>query len=263
MKDIHSISIIGSGCVGSFLAQELFHHGFSIKQIIARNEERAKDLAEKVDSEAVFGDMSNFDDSSDLYIMALKDEVILELRNHFLVKDKILVHTSGSVPMNVFHKASSNYGVFYPLQTIIKDYHLRISDIPFFITANNEDVENILFHFAKKLSPHVQVISDDLRTKLHLAAVFASNFTNYQLKLAKDIMDANSLDFSVLKPLVDEVINRAFRVGPVKSQTGPAKRGDCAITDKHLEMLNHPDQKELYALISKMIREDFKKSNKK
>ena len=266
MKPIETISIIGAGCVGTFLAQKLYNKGYVINQIISKQKEYASALASKVNAEAIQEDFKGFNNGSDLYIVAVKDDVIMEIRKKFPSMDKIIVHTSGSVPMEVFKKSSPNYGVLYPLQTIIKERDLDISVIPFFITASNRTTVDILKQFAATFSNSVYEITDEKRSILHLAAVFASNFVNFQLKIAKDILESEQLPYHVLKPLVEETLSKAFEIDPEKAQTGPAKRGDCNIVDKHKSMLQNPDQLALYTLLSDMIKKEYldkKRSNKK
>jgi predicted short-subunit dehydrogenase-like oxidoreductase (DUF2520 family) len=258
MNTIKTITIIGAGCVGTFLAKELFKRGYKINEIVSRREETAKTLALEVGAKAVSEEYEMVGRESDIYIVCVKDEVIMEVRKKLHVRDKIVVHTSGSMPIDVFKKSTSNYGVLYPLQTIIRERNYKLEEIPFFITANNKATLALINQFASSFSKQVIEISDEKRAKLHLAAVFASNFVNYLLKISKEILDNENLDFELLKPLVDESIAKAFDVGPVKSQTGPAKRGECNTIDKHISLLKKDEYKKIYSLLSDMIHADFK-----
>jgi predicted short-subunit dehydrogenase-like oxidoreductase (DUF2520 family) len=264
MKPIKTISIIGAGCVGTFLAKKLHAQGFVIEQIMSKQKEHGPALAAQVNAELIEEDFNLLKHNSDLYIVAVKDDVLMEIRRKFPKIDQIIVHTSGSVPMDVFKKSSSHYGVLYPLQTIIKERDLDISIIPFFITASNSETTNALKTFASSFTNYVEEITDEKRSILHLAAVFASNFVNYQLKIAKDILEKENLPYEVLKPLVEETVSKAFDIDPVLAQTGPAKRGDCNIVDKHKALIQNPDQLAIYTLMSDSIKKEYKnKSHKK
>ncbi len=258
MKGIKKITIIGAGCIGSYFAREFFKKGFVINEIIARAKYSAIHLAHEVNANPLYENFENFRKDSDLYILAVKDEAIFELRKTFKVWNKIIVHTSGSVPSTVFNKVSENYGVLYPLQSIIKYSHIDISTIPFFITASNDKTRDLLHQFISNFSPHVHFINDEKRKYLHLAAVFASNFTNYLLYVSQSILESKGMTLSVMKPLVQETIRRAFEIGPEDSQTGPARRGDCQITDMHKNLLHDTPWEELYSIITDLIREKYK-----
>ncbi len=106
----------------------------------------------------------------------------------------------------------------------------------------------------KTLSENVISINSYERKALHVAAVFASNFTNHMLLVAQDIMKENSLSYDYLKPLIAEMINKSLSIGPENAQTGPARRGDLQILDKHVEFLqDNLPAAELYKIISQHI----------
>lgn len=87
-----------------------------------------------------------------------------------------------------------------------------------------------------------------------MAAVFASNFSNHMLTLSKGILEQNNLTFDLLKPLISETINKSLAIGPEDAQTGPAKRGDLEILDRHMEFLTEDETlSEIYKLISQSI----------
>jgi predicted short-subunit dehydrogenase-like oxidoreductase (DUF2520 family) len=107
---------------------------------------------------------------------------------------------------------------------------------------------------AKSISKEVRKIGSEERKALHVAAVFASNFSNHMLTLAKEIMQQNSLDYDWLKPLIMETINKSMYMGPEEAQTGPAKRADLNVLDIHLEFLKEQQAiAEIYKVISQHI----------
>jgi predicted short-subunit dehydrogenase-like oxidoreductase (DUF2520 family) len=106
----------------------------------------------------------------------------------------------------------------------------------------------------KSISDHVRKIASEERKALHVAAVFASNFTNHMLAISKDIMQQNGLDYDWLKPLILETIQKSLSLDPESAQTGPAKRGDLEILDKHLEFLKDDEAvAEIYKIVSQHI----------
>jgi len=258
VNSIHKITIIGSGCVANAFAEVIYSKGYEIKEIVGRREMAVNTLAEKVHAKANLNDFSSMNKESDLYILAIKDDAIPLVCEELRLDKGILVHTSGSMEIQVLSKSSSQYGVLYPLQTFARERHLDFSKIPLFVLANNAEPEQMLFAFASMLSGKVAKMTDDTRTTIHLSAVFANNFTNFLLTQSKSIMDERQLDFQILKPLVEETVEKAFDIGPEFSQTGPAKRNDRNIIKKHLSMLNR-DKKKLYSLISEMIRKGYNK----
>jgi predicted short-subunit dehydrogenase-like oxidoreductase (DUF2520 family) len=107
---------------------------------------------------------------------------------------------------------------------------------------------------ASSLTEKVYEFDSSKREKIHLAAVFASNFTNYLLTISKDILVTEKIDYKILEPLVEESIQKAFSIGPQEGQTGPAVRGDFEIWQRHLHLLG-PDEnvKKIYDHLSNQI----------
>ena len=247
-----NISIIGTGRVATHLAKALFAQGHRIVQVAGRDIARSKQLADVVDASATLLSERNFL-TCDLFIMSISDDA-LALSNDFGLPSNIpIVHTSGSVGMEILSFQSS-HGVFYPLQTFSHDRVVDFQSIPIFIEANNDKLSLMLYSLASSISTKVNQANSAERKQLHLAAVFACNFSNQLFAIAKDILDEKSLSYDWVKPLILETAQKAVAHNPDEVQTGPAVRNDQRIIQAHLQMLNqHPDQKELYELITKMI----------
>jgi hypothetical protein len=80
------------------------------------------------------------------------------------------------------------------------------------------------------------------------------------LTLSKEVMDENGLNFDWLKPLIAETINKSLTIDPENAQTGPAKRSDLDVLDKHFEFLSSDEGKaEIYKIISQHIIDRYSK----
>lgn len=192
----------------------------------------------------------------DIYIIAVSDDAIASVSRKIRKTKSLVVHTSGSVPMNTLPK-DVRKGVFYPLQTFSKGAKLDFSKIPICIEAENKDDLELLRKLAHCLSDVVHVIPSEKRSYLHLSAVFANNFTNYMYRLAEETCMKQDLPFSMLLPLIRETANKMERLSPVEAQTGPAKRGDLATMEKHFELMNTKEHKEVYSLLSQSIQQTY------
>lgn len=255
---IKSVSIIGAGNVATHLANALYNKGININQVYSKTLANAKELANKVRA-GYTTDLNGLKPNSDLYIIAVLDDVIEQIADKLEIENKILVHTSGSVDVEVLKKASKNYGSFYPLQTFTKNTEVNFENIPMCIEGSNKKTENELTALALLLSSNVNKISSEQRKKLHLAAVFACNFSNYMQVIAQDLCEENNVSFDLLKPLIKETFEKGLNINPIENQTGPARRGDKKTMDKHLKLLETNDNiKEIYTLISNQIIKKFK-----
>ncbi|PKP31399.1 MAG: DUF2520 domain-containing protein [Bacteroidetes bacterium HGW-Bacteroidetes-17] len=257
--EIHQIVILGSGNVATRLSIALQLAGLEIMQIFGRNVRDAKILAERLGVKHT-DDLKAVIPSADLYLLCLSDDALTDVIGSFPFKNKLLVHTSGTISMDVFQNIQNNYGIFYPLQTLSKNKEIKFEGIPICIEANSKTNEAKLVRLAEKISNNIHLINSDQRKILHVAAVFASNFTNYFYSVSKEILESNQLSFDLLKPLIIETVEKALSQNPDETQTGPARRGDKKIISAHLEYLNSQSEfKEMYELISKHITHKYSK----
>ena len=112
----------------------------------------------------------------------------------------------------------------------------------------------MLDEIAGRMSSSVYRMTDEQKSVLHVAAVFANNFSNHMLTLAASICNEHQLPFEILKPLILETFSKAILSGPRESQTGPAVRGDQKTIEKHLKLLaEHPDLGIIYKTLTKSI----------
>jgi predicted short-subunit dehydrogenase-like oxidoreductase (DUF2520 family) len=251
-----NVSLIGSGNLAWHLAPALDNTDFPVQEVYSRNPAHAALLVERLYQAYVKASLDFSTSNSNIFIIATSDEAIEEVVQEIILpEDAILLHTSGSQPLTILgYAATQNLGVFYPLQTFSKDKKVEFKDVPIFIESANPTTDKVLRAMGHALTENVIAINSYERKALHVSAVFASNFTNHMLLVAQDIMKENSLSYDYLKPLIAEMINKSLSIGPENAQTGPARRGDLEILDKHLEFLQeNPPAAELYKLISQHI----------
>jgi predicted short-subunit dehydrogenase-like oxidoreductase (DUF2520 family) len=250
------VSFIGAGNVAWHLAPALDNTDFAVREVYSRNPAHAAALVDKLYEAEAKHSLDFSDSPSSIFIIAVPDDAIQSVVQEIILPDEaILVHTSGSQPLSALgYAAIPGIGVFYPLQTFSKSKKVDFTDVPIFVESENPAAEKVLLAMAKAISKNVHQISSQERKAMHVAAVFASNFTNHMLLIAQQIMKENNLNFDWLKPLIAEMINKSISIGPEQAQTGPARRGDFEILDRHMEFLQHDEQRaEIYKVISQHI----------
>lgn len=253
MSSIKKMVLIGTGNVAWHLGHALKKAGVDILQVYDRQPEKAKGFAAEL-STTPLSNLSNIIEDADLYLLCVSDAAIAEVGAQLHYVRGIVAHTSGSISLNAL-KGNENMGVFYPLQTFTKGLPVDLNQVPFLCEGNGTQTESALMALALELSTKVYAISSAQREKLHIAAVFANNFTNHLLAKAHQICEENHIPFSVLHPLILETARKATEANPENSQTGPAKRGDTVTIEKHLSQLADPNLRELYTILTKSIQE--------
>lgn len=247
-----NITIIGAGNVATHLALALKEAGHAINQVYSRTLKSASILAEKINALPI-NKVELLNNDADLYIFSISDNALPELVKQIDLKNMNVVHTAGSIPIDVF-KGAENYGVFYPLQTFSKKRKLDFREIPLCIEANNEKFNEKLTLLAKDLSDSVWQINSEQRKQLHLSAVFACNFVNHLYSISKELIKDKQVGFDILKPLIKETALKVMELEPKHAQTGPAVRNDTESLQKHIDLLSsYPEIQEIYKLLSKDI----------
>lgn len=255
------IALIGAGNVAHHLAPALLKAGVNLCQIYSRSIESAGELGRKTGISYTADIFAIYPDC-DIYIFCVSDDALLPLYKSIRIhKDAIVLHTSGSLPMEIFKPWAGQYGVLYPLQTFTKKRDLDFREIPLCIEASSAEVLEQIKALASLLSGRIEEISSEKRKSLHLAAVFANNFVNHLYGVAGQILEQEGLDFSLLRPLIFETAHKVMLMTPGNAQTGPARRGDEGILGMHKAYLKK-DRKllQLYSLLSDSIRENMAKT---
>lgn len=251
------IVLLGAGNVATHIGIELRKNGAEILQVYSRSQESAQKLSELL-GVSYCCNIVELRNDADVYLYALKDDILETIIAQINIPDAVHVHTAGSISVDVFKKNAKNYGVLYPLQTFSKDKTVDFSKIPLFIEANNDFSNKIITNVAKLLSPKVNYIDSEKRKLLHLSAVFACNFSNFMYVTADKILSETGFDYRILLPLINETTDKLNYLSPKQAQTGPAARKDKKTIKKHIDLLqSDADAKKLYQFISKMIERNI------
>lgn len=194
-------------------------------------------------------DLSGLPADADLYIIAVSDAAVAEVASNMPEVDGIVVHTTGSVGMEVLKDVKcAGYGVMYPFQTISKMRPLPPTSIPLLIEGSTPAIAGKISEMASEYGfTHIEAADSEKRRKVHLCGTFACNFTNAMIGVSQKIMSDCGIDPAIINPLVAETVEKLKTIPAKDAQTGPAIRKDIATLDKHLSLLHELDmEKECY-----------------
>lgn len=252
MKKI-SVAILGSGNVAAFLCGNLLKYDVNIESVISRNTVKGRALAQEADAE-FRESFSPLENRETIIISAVKDSAAEEVWSKCAFGKNTVLHTAGALPLETLGRYAENCGVLYPLQSITSTKIPDSREVPFLIEANSKENLRRVNELASLLSPHVQECSSEKREKLHLAAVFANNFSNLCFRMAWELAEKEGIDPRMLLPLIAESCNKLKTLTPAEAQTGPAVRWDENVMQKHLHLLQDmPETAEFYRLASREI----------
>jgi predicted short-subunit dehydrogenase-like oxidoreductase (DUF2520 family) len=246
------VILIGSGNVATVLGRIISKAGNEIIQIISRNKLSASLLADELKASSET-EIEKINLNADLYIIAVKDDAVHQVAHSLKLKDKLVVHTAGSVSKKILQTTGSTFGVIWPMAMIRKTM-VTLSNATIVIDGNTNEVISELKSFASSLSTTVMYADDDTRMKMHMIASVTSNFTNHLYHLAADYCAKENIDFSNFYSIIEETAKRIQTIHPQQAQAGPAFRGDFLTIEKHFKLLeNYPEIEKIYSCLSESI----------
>ena len=222
------IVILGQGNVGTNL-----QHAFELKGI------RSELIGSRVDASGRWQTADGVLPEADVYIYAVTDQALAEVAARVDKPKALHLHTSGTVPVEVFGPDKQPHaGVLYFFQSFSKEAPVDDwSGIPCFIEGRNIDDVAAIYSLAQCLTSRIYEANQHDRERLHIAGVFANNYTNLMYRIAAEVLGDTQIPFEALLPLIDLTAAKVHQLRPKDAQTGPAQRGDEAVMKHHAEVL--------------------------
>jgi predicted short-subunit dehydrogenase-like oxidoreductase (DUF2520 family) len=247
------IVLIGAGNVALHMGKALLAADFKILQVYSKTQEHAEKTATLLGAQAITS-LQEINKNVAMGIVAVKDQALRKVLQTLPFHDKLWVHTSGTTSLKVIARIFPNSGVIYPLQTFSAAKEINFKEVPLFIEASNDESLRQIQLVCNAISEHVAVADSNTRKAMHVAAVFACNFTNHLYALAGNILQEKKISFDVLKPLILETVQKLDTLDPLEAQTGPAARGDKNIIREHRSFLKEKKMlKKIYTVLSESI----------
>jgi predicted short-subunit dehydrogenase-like oxidoreductase (DUF2520 family) len=248
------VTLIGSGNVATWMAQRLQHsEHFPITQVYSRKLENAQRLADLCGAQAI-DNIKDLNPDNQIFIFALADKAYQEILPRLPYRLPAAFLTSGTVSCQCLKDYADHYGVIYPLQTFTKSQDMRALEVPLCLESDFAgDCKEQMWSLARELSPTCYEVSEAQRAKMHVAAVFACNFSNAMYQIAYKLLKENGLPFEILLPVLRQTVEKVSQMTPAEAQTGPAVRGDINVMEKQMESLEDDQLRDLYRTMSELI----------
>ncbi len=250
------VVVIGSGK----LAYQLFPalqqtELLDFVQVISPRHHTAASLAATLKCEVICS-LDGINESADLIFLATPDSEIKNISQQLFQHKGAVIHCSGSISLSdIQHKDKA---VFYPLQTFTKDKKVDFTEVPICLESSSESLNELLYKVASAISQRVNFINSDQRRYIHLAAIFACNFSNLMYQISEDVLKSKDIDPSILHNLINETAGKVQFMPAKEAQTGPAVRRDTKTIDVHRDILKEYPQSflEIYQLLTKEIQQN-------
>ena len=250
------ISIIGAGNVAWHLLESFTIAGLNVLEVYGRNPNES-DAFDSFGETVFISDINKLCPDADIYFICVNDDAIEKVLDQLpfqITNNQILVHTSGARPSTILSPYALHYGCFWPLQTLSKELPIVSNEMPIIYNGSDQMTEERLGNLADQISEFCQLVEDNKKSRMHLAAVMLNNFVNHMNVRVADYCEAEGLEFSLFKSLIKETALKLDFGLPSEIQTGPARRNDKSTIEKQLVMLeNHEELYKLYCLFTESI----------
>jgi len=257
-----SVAILGAGNMAYHLSTAFVNAGVELVQVYNRSTTGLRDI-KRVTSVDTINELAMVTKNADIYLIAVSDDAISEVARSLsghIPADSVVAHTSGSTSTDSLAPHYRFAGAFYPLQSLRRERAVSFTEVPIFISSDEDIVIAQLTKLALTISQRPITIPDKDRSLLHVPAVIVNNFVNHLYTLAADFCEREGLSFEHLAPLMAETLDR-IKDGrhPKTLQTGPAIRQDIKTLRRHREMIKEHDQLyKIYNYLTKHIQDYYK-----
>jgi predicted short-subunit dehydrogenase-like oxidoreductase (DUF2520 family) len=259
-KEKSSVSIIGTGRLGTTLAVALAAKGYPIRSVVARRVQNARKAASLLDAEVqvLAGKQLRTLICADLFLITVPDDqiplVARELSEINADRSVTALHTSGALSSEVLaplREKGWHTGSIHPLLSVsAADTSLRGA---FWSVEGDRSALRVGKEIVRDLEGKSFSIQSEDKPLYHAAAVMVSGNVVALFDVALEMLGECGLDRktarAVLLPLIASSVRNLETKTPEESLTGTFSRGDVETVKRHLAALKNPEVRNLYRIL--------------
>jgi len=252
MKPLERVVLVGAGGLGKGLIPALYTAGCEVVALAGRSEGALQAWSSAWTAGGRpkpqrLTDLSEAPQNVDAYLLAVPDKA-LESAASLLPTGIPRIHFAGSGPDTLPGGVTA---AVWPVQSFPKGQFRNWSEIHTVVSSADGVWAATAADWARQFAASATVVKQEQRWRAHIAAVFASNYTNRMFAHAQELAAQSGVPWSAFAPLVGSVCAHAAAGASAAHQTGPAHRGDTTTLRLHLDLLL--DQPALHALYSACV----------
>lgn len=235
-----SVCIVGTGQAGRAMGRLLARAGFSIRRVVSRSIDRAREAVAFIGSgepavEAAFAEM---------ILLAVPDDRILEVAEGLPPVDRsIVAHLSGVHSAEILsglRRRGARIGALHPLRSFA-DPARAVDGFAGTYCAVDGDAAGDLEGVVRAIGGIPLVVRSEKKVSYHAGAVFASNYLVSILESAFRLFEEAGIPrpqaAAPLLNLARGTLTNVERVGIPAALTGPIERGDVETVRLHVRAL--------------------------
>ncbi len=238
---------IGAGKVGFSLGKYLAEGGTVLSGYYSKSLKSSQEAAAFTGSR-YYETLAEIVNDSDTLFITVPDGYISEIWDDMRslpIEDKTICHCSGSIPSTVFFNAEERGAYRYsihPLYAVSSKYasYQELAKAYFAIEGSPARLDEMRQHF-EKLGNRVGIISPEVKTIYHAAAVMVSNQMIALADIGAQLLHQCGFEKEdaerALAPLILGNAQALTSAGPESALTGPCERADDQTVAAHLKAL--------------------------
>ncbi|HEU4477566.1 MAG TPA: Rossmann-like and DUF2520 domain-containing protein [Pyrinomonadaceae bacterium] len=250
-----SVSVVGSGRLGTALARALASATYEVEAVVARRIARARRAAELLGPGTLALSEEQLDrlPASKIVFITTPDAEILKIATRIAglegsSKGRTVLHTSGALSASEvlapLAAAGFSTGSIHPLVSISESRvgaeKLRGA---YYCLEGDVIARRVARSIVKDLEGHSFYISSKYKPLYHAAAVMASGHVTALVAIAIEMLTQCGIDERtarrVLRPLLESTMANLIASGPEDALTGTFARGDLVTVRRHLQALSN------------------------
>ena len=260
-KQKASISIIGSGRLGTTLGVALLHHGYSVQSLVAGRVQTARKAARLLDANIQVLAAKELHSllPADVFLITVPDDQIPSVTKEMsrLEFTATALHTSGALSSEVLsplRKKGWHTGSIHPLLSV--SHAGDPINGAFWSVEGDKSAVRIGKALVQDLGGKSFFIRSEDKPLYHAAAVMVSGNVTALFDVALEMLAGCGIKRTtarnILLPLFASTIRNLVIKDPAKALTGTFSRGDLETVKRHLAALKrNPEALELYRLLGK------------
>ena len=259
-KGKSSVSIIGTGRLGTTLAVALAAKGYAIRSLVARRVQNARKAARLLDADVQVLAAKELRSliCADLFLITAPDDqiplVVRELSEINADQKGTVLHTSGALSSEVLaplREQGWHTGSMHPLMSVsAAGAAVRGA---FWSVEGDRTALRVGKEIVRDLEGKSFSIRSEDKPLYHAAAVMVSGNVVALFDVALEMLGECGLDRktarAVLLPLIASSVRNLETKTPEESLTGTFSRGDVETVKRHLAALRNPEVKNLYRIL--------------
>lgn len=261
--NIPTISIIGLGALGRTLARACVYNNLAVESVFNRTQYRAQETAAALDIETAGSFPQEARQLGTLVFVTVSDAAIASVSKQLAAlapnfSGTTVVHCSGNESaevLSILKEKGAHIASMHPLQTFTENSGAQTFANIYCSLQGDRACLPMLNQLAERLGARTIEITADQKSRLHAAAVFASNYLVTLLE-ASVAAAGPGIEGAQLKqallPLVETTLQNVKDQSFSKALSGPIKRGDIQTVQNHLGLLEGNEELlELYRLMGR------------